>query len=155
MDTDFFSPTEVQRGNMDRSKWIGTIVGIQLTNALLLFTFSIYLTLAAYPVVTFFQERSVTITYIGNVAIFVVLGALAIVGGYGLRKQQSWGWWLALCANAVICVLLTLDSLSLGLRETYFQPAAIALLSAASVVLLVSPAVRKLVPVSSVQVVGL
>jgi hypothetical protein len=113
MDTDFFSPTEVQRGNMDRSKWIGTIVGIQLTNALLLFTFSIYLTLAAYPVVTFFQERSVTITYIGNVAIFVVLGALAIVGGYGLRKQQSWG--LVARPMCKCCHLCTANS-----RFTFF-----------------------------------
>jgi len=141
---------------MKRSNWIGTVGGIQLTNAFLLFTFSIYLAVAAYPVVAFFQERNVMIAYIANVAVFVVLGVLALVCWWGLGKEELWGWWLALCANAVICGLLILDSLSLGLRETYFQPATIALLSTAGVVLLLTPAVRKLYSTrSSMQVVDL
>jgi hypothetical protein len=128
---------------MNRRNWVRTIGGIQLTNALLLFTFSIYLAVAAYPVVAFFRERDVTITFVAYVAVFVVLGVLTGVGWWGLRKDELWAWWLALCADALVCVLLTLDSLSMGLRETHFLTATIALLSAADVVLLLMPAARK------------
>jgi hypothetical protein len=128
---------------MNNRNWIGTVVGIQLANAFLLFAFSIYLAVEAYPLVAFFEERNVTLTYIANVAVFVVLGVLLLAGWLRLRKDKFWGWRLALFADAVICITMTLDSLSLGLRKTYFQPATIDLLSAAGVSLLLMPAVRK------------
>ena len=128
---------------MNRRNWIGAIAAIQLVNTFLLFIFSIYLAVVAHPIVAFFQERGITITYIVNVAVFVALGILAFVCWLGLRSEVFWGWWLAVSANAVICVLLSVDSLSLGWRETYFQLAVIALLSAALVIFLFMPAVRK------------
>jgi len=109
------------------------IAAIQLANSFLLLVFSIYLAVEAYPVVAFFQERETTVTYIVNVAVFVVLGALALISGLGLREEKLWGWWLGVSANAVNCALRTLDSLSRGLRETYFQLAVMALLSAVTV----------------------
>ena len=139
---------------MNRKNSIAVVAGLQLTNAFLLFTFSIYLAVSAYPLVIFFEERNVTLTYIGNVTIFVVLAVLALVGWWGLRKEALWAWWLAVSSNVVICALLTLDSLSLGLRDTYFQPATIAVLSATGVVLLFMPAVRRLYFMPS-SIVGL
>ena len=126
---------------MDRTNW-SAAVALQLIIALLLFVFSIYLAVTAYPVVTFFQEREVTTTYIVNVAVFVVLGALALVGWLGLRTGKLWGWWLTLPADVAICLLLVYDSLNFGLKETYFQTAAIAVLSAVVVILLLVPSAR-------------
>jgi uncharacterized membrane protein (DUF2068 family) len=127
---------------MDRRNWNGAIGAIQLVNTFLLFVFSIYLAVQAYPVVAFFQEREVTTAYIVNVAVFVALGILSLVCWLSLRKERLWGWWLSVSANAVICVFLTVDSLSLGLRDTYFQLAVVALLSAVVVVLLLTRSVR-------------
>jgi uncharacterized membrane protein (DUF2068 family) len=140
MNADFVRTEEL---SMNRSNWMGALVGVQLISAFLLFAFSIYLAVVAYPLVVFFGERSTTIAYIGNVAVFDVLGVLALVGWWGLRRGRYWSWWLALCASSATCLLLTLDCFSLGLQQTYFQPATIALLSAIAVVLLLTPAVRK------------
>jgi hypothetical protein len=127
---------------MNKRNWAGIVIAVQLLNAFLLFVFSAYLAVAAHPVVAFFQAREVTITYVVNVAVFMALGLLALVCWRGLRNERRWGWWVALTGNAVISVLTTLDSLSMGLRETYFQLPLIALLSAVVVVSLLMPDMR-------------
>ena len=103
---------------MNKRNWASILVAVQLLNAFLLLVFSVYLAIAAYPVVAFFQERDITITIVVNVAVFMALGVLALVCWRGLRNERRWGWWVALMGNAVISVLTTLDSLSMGLRET-------------------------------------
>jgi len=127
---------------MKKRNWAGIVVAIQLGNAFFLFVFSIYLAVAAYPWVAFFQERDVTITYIVTVAVFMALGVLAIVCWRSLRNERRGGWWVALMGNAVISVLTTLGSLSGGWRETYFQLPLIALLSAVVVISLLMPDMR-------------
>ena len=49
---------------MSRTSSLGTIITMQLVNALLVFAFSVYLGVTAYPLVAFFQEREVTATYV-------------------------------------------------------------------------------------------
>jgi hypothetical protein len=127
---------------MNKRNWPSIMVAIQLLNAFLLFVFSAYLAVAAYPLVAFFQSREVTITYIVNVGVFMALGVLALVCWRGLRNERRWGWWVALMGNAIISVLTTLDSLSMGLRETYFQLPLIALLSGVVAISLLMPDMR-------------
>ena len=128
---------------MNKRTWTRIVVAVQMLNAFLLFVFSVYLAVAAYPWVAFFQSREVTIAYIMNVGVFMALGVLALVCWRGLRNERRWGWWVALMGNAIISVLTTLDSLSMGLRETYFQLPLIALLSGVVAISLLMPDVRE------------
>src|SRR5207247_2899451 len=80
---------------MSRTSWLGSIITMQLVNALLVFAFSIYLGVTAYPLVAFFQEREVTATYVLDVAVFVTLGLLVLVGWSSLGEGNLWAWWFA------------------------------------------------------------
>jgi len=128
---------------MNRARPTSLVIAMQLLNAFLLLAFSVYFSVRAYPLVAFFQEREVTFTYANNVGVFVALGILALVGWWALRRKKLWGWLFVLSCDAFVCVFMSYDSLLLGLRETYFQLAAIALLSAVVVILLLMPDVRK------------
>ena len=58
---------------MNRMIWHRWAIAVQLINALLLFAFSIYLGVTAYPLVAFFQDRGVSAAYVLNVAVIVTL----------------------------------------------------------------------------------
>lgn len=102
---------------MNRMIWHRWAIAVQLINALLLFAFSIYLGVTAYPLVAFFQDRGVSAAYVLNVAVIVTLGFLILAEWWYLRKQKVWAWWLAVFADASVFFLTGNDSLSCGLRD--------------------------------------
>ena len=102
---------------MSRTSSLGSIITMQLVNALLVFAFSIYLGVTAYPLVAFFQEREVTATYVLDVAVFVTLGLLVLVGWSSLRKGKLWAWWFAVSCDALVCLFTGYDFLSCGRQD--------------------------------------
>jgi hypothetical protein len=126
---------------MHRTNWYAA-VALQLIIAILLFVFSIYLAVTAYPVVTFFQEREVTITYIGNVAVFVVLGTLALVGWLGLRTGKLWSWWLTLPRGCCHLLIASLRFAKFRIEGDLLSDCGDCSVSAVAVILLLVPSVR-------------
>ena len=84
---------------MNRARPTSLVIAMHLLNAFLLLAFSVYLSVTAYPLVAFFQEREVTFTYALNVGVFVALGILTLVGWWALRREKLWGWLFALSCD--------------------------------------------------------
>ena len=129
---------------MNRMSWHGSATAMQLVNALVLFAFSIYLGVAAYPLVAFFKDRDVTGAYAVNVAVFLTLGFLVLAGWWCLRKQGVWAWWFAVFADAFVCFFTGNDFLSCGLHDRdCVLFGAMSLSSAIACAFLFVPGVRK------------
>ena len=102
---------------MNRMSWHRAAIAMQLVNAIVLFGFSIYLSVTAYPLVAFFKDREVTGAYALNVTVFVTLGFLVLAEWWCLRKQKLWAWWFAVFADVFVCFFTGNDFLSCGFHD--------------------------------------
>lgn len=129
---------------MNRMRWHRSAIVMQLVNVFMLFAFSICLSITAYPLVAFFQERGATVAYVLDVSLFVVLGFLVLIGWTCLRRGKPWAWWFAVSCDVLACLLTGSDFLSCGWRDLGCVPfAAMSLSSAVACIFLFMPNVRE------------